>query len=66
MQSKDNRTKSEMVRDALRTLMVAHRKAQLQANLQRYLQDQQALAEAADEVKARMAVTEEALEQAES
>jgi hydroxymethylbilane synthase len=38
------------------------RKAQLQANLQRYLQDQPALAEAADEVEARMAVTKEALE----
>ncbi len=45
--------------------MVARRKAQLQANLQRYLQDRQALAEAADEVEARMAVTEEALERAE-
>ena len=59
-------TKSEMVRDALRTLMIARRRAQLQANLQRYLQDQQALAEAADEVEARMTVTEEALGQAES
>jgi len=62
----DYATKSEMVRDALRTLMVARRRAQLQANLQRYLQDQQALAEAADEVEARMTVTEEALGQAES
>ena len=62
----DYATKSEMVRDALRALMVARRRAQLQANLQRYLQDQQALAEAADEVEARMTITEEALEQAES
>jgi Arc/MetJ-type ribon-helix-helix transcriptional regulator len=61
----DYATKSEMVRDALRTLMVARRRAQLQANLQRYLQDQQALAEAADEVEARVAITEEALERAE-
>ena len=61
----DYATKSEMVRDALRALMIARRRAQLQANLQRYLQDQQALAEAADEVEARMAVTEEALERAE-
>lgn len=61
----DYATKSEMVRDALRALMVARRRAQLQANLQRYLQDRQALAEAADEVEARMTVTEEALEQAE-
>ena len=61
----DYATKSEMVRDALRALMVARRRAQLQANLQRYLQDQQALAEAADEVEARMTVTEEALERAE-
>lgn len=62
----DYATKSEMVREALRTLMVARRRAQLQANLQRYLQDRQALAEAANEVEARMAVTEEALERAES
>ena len=61
----DYATKSEMARDALRTLMVARRKAQLQANLQRYLQDRQALAQAADEVEARVAVTEEALEWAE-
>jgi len=61
----DYATKSEMLRDALRALMVARRRAQLQANLQRYLQDQQALAEAADEVEARMTVTEEALERAE-
>jgi len=61
----DYATKSEMVRDALRALMVARRRAQLQANLQRYLQDREALAEAADEVEARMAITEEALEQAE-
>ena len=61
----DYATKSEMVRDALRALMVARRRAQLQANLQRYLQDRQALAEAADEVEARMAITEEALGQAE-
>ena len=61
----DYTTKSEMVRDALRTLMVTRRRAQLRASLQRYLQDQRALAEAADEVEARMAVTEEALEQAE-
>jgi len=61
----DYATKSEMARDALRTLMVARRKAQLQANLQRYLQDRQVLAQAADEVEARVAVTEEALEWAE-
>jgi Arc/MetJ-type ribon-helix-helix transcriptional regulator len=61
----DYATKSEMVRDALRALMVARRRAQLQANLQRYLQDQQALDQAANEVEARMAVTEEALERAE-
>jgi metal-responsive CopG/Arc/MetJ family transcriptional regulator len=61
----DYATKSEMARDALRTLMVARRKAQLQANLQRYLQDRQALAQAADEVEARVAITEEALEWAE-
>jgi metal-responsive CopG/Arc/MetJ family transcriptional regulator len=62
----DYATKSEMVRDALRTLMVARRRAQLQANLQRYLQDQQALAQIANEVEDRMGLTEEALERVES
>ena len=58
-------TKSETVRDALHIPMVARRKAQLQTNLQRYLQDRPALAQAADELEACMAITEEALRLAE-
>ena len=58
-------SKSEMVRDALRNLMIATRKSQLQANLRRYLKDKQAQMEAADAVEARIFLTEEALEQAE-
>jgi len=54
-------TRSELVRDALRAHMTAARKQKLEASLHRYLQDQQALTEAADEVEARMSVTEEAL-----
>lgn len=61
----DYATRSEMVRDALRTLMVVRRRAQLKDNLQRYLQDRPALAEDADEAEARTAVTEGALERAE-
>jgi metal-responsive CopG/Arc/MetJ family transcriptional regulator len=59
-------TRSELVRDALRVHMTAARKRQLEASLRRYLQDQQALAEAADEVEARMSVTEEALARVEA
>jgi metal-responsive CopG/Arc/MetJ family transcriptional regulator len=59
-------SKSEMVRDALRNLMVAERKSQLQANLRRYLEDKQAQMETADAVEARMFLTEEALKQVEA
>jgi len=58
-------SKSEIVRDALRNLMIVSRKSQLQANLRRYLKDKQAQVGAADAVEARMFLTEEALEQAE-
>ncbi len=58
-------SKSEMVRDALRNFMIAERKSQLQTNLRRYLKDKQAQMETADEVEARMFLTEEALEQVE-
>ena len=59
-------SKSEMVRDALRNLMIAARKSRLQANLRRYLEDKQAQMEAADAVENRMAVTEEAFKQVET
>ena len=58
-------SKSEMVRDALRNFMIAERKSQLQTNLRRYLKDKQIQMETADEVEARMFLTEEALEQVE-
>jgi len=58
-------SKSEMVRDALRNLMIAARKSQLQANLRRHLEDKQAQMEAADAVEKRMFLTEESLKRAE-
>lgn len=54
-------SKSELVREALRHLMVIRRKQELEANLKRYLQDKEALREAAEQVESHMAVTEEAL-----
>lgn len=58
-------SKSEMVRDALRNLIIELRKAQLQANLKRYIEDKQAQTEVADAVESRMPLTEEALQQVE-
>ena len=57
--------KSEMVREALRHLIIDLRKSQLQANLKRYLTDKPAQREVADAVESRMHLTEEALEQVE-
>lgn len=54
-------SKSELIRDALRHWLIRQRKKELEANLQRHLQDAKALRETADEVESRMAVTEEAL-----
>jgi Arc/MetJ-type ribon-helix-helix transcriptional regulator len=54
-------SKSELVREALRQWLIARRKRELEANLARYLQEGEALREAADEVERRLAVTEEAL-----
>ena len=58
-------SKSEMVRDALRNLMIELRKTQLQANLKQYLEDKQAQTEAADAFENSMHITEEALERVE-
>ncbi|MBS1251728.1 MAG: putative nickel-responsive regulator [Anaerolineales bacterium] len=55
-------SKSEVLREALRLLLVEERKQQLRENLQWYLEDKEALQEAADAVEDRMVVTEEALE----
>jgi putative addiction module CopG family antidote len=57
-------SKSEVLRKALRLLLIEERKRQLKANLERYLKDTQALQEAAEAVEARMVVTQEALEHA--
>jgi Arc/MetJ-type ribon-helix-helix transcriptional regulator len=58
----DFANKSEMVRDALKLLMVEWRKNQLQVSLERYLQDEAAQVEAADLAEANMILTEEALQ----
>ncbi|MFQ5342811.1 MAG: ribbon-helix-helix domain-containing protein [Anaerolineae bacterium] len=57
-------SKSEVLREALRLLLIEERKRRLKANLARYLADANALQAAADAVEARMVVTEEALEHA--
>ncbi len=56
-------TKSDLVREALKLMMIEWRKKQLQANLERYLQDETALAEAAAFAEANMALTVEALQE---
>lgn len=58
-------SKSELVREALKQWLVGQRKKDLEANLQRYIQDEKALREAADDVESRMGVTEESLAQVE-
>ena len=52
---------SELVREALRQWLIGQRKKGFRISLQRYLQDEEALREAADEVESRMSVTEESL-----
>ena len=64
-QSHGYASKSELVRDALRNLMIAKRESQLKANLERYLENKRTQKETADEVEARMFITEEALKQLE-
>jgi Arc/MetJ-type ribon-helix-helix transcriptional regulator len=54
-------SKSELIREALRQWLIAQRKRELAANLQRYLQDKEALREAAEDVESRMPATEEVL-----
>ena len=53
---------SDLIRAAIRTMLIESRKRALQDNLRRYLQDKQALAEAADAVESRLPLTAEALE----
>ncbi|MFQ5794350.1 MAG: ribbon-helix-helix domain-containing protein [Candidatus Bipolaricaulia bacterium] len=58
-------SKSEVIREAVRALVIEFQKQKLETNLQRYLEDEEALAEAADVVEGRIAATEEALKRAE-
>lgn len=58
-------SKSALIREALGQWLVERRKRELRSNLKRYLQNEEALREAADEVEERMSVTEEALQRAE-
>ncbi len=58
-------SKSDLVREALSQWLIARRKHELKANLARYLEDEQALRRAAEEVEGRMPLTEEALDRAE-
>jgi len=55
-------SKSEVVREALKLLMVEWRKQRLKASLDRYLEDESALAQAADFAESKMELTEEALQ----
>ena len=56
--------KSEMVRQALKLLMVEWRKDQLRSSLERYLQDETAQSEAAAMAEANVQLAEEALQRA--
>ncbi len=58
-------TKSELVREALRRWLIAQRQRELGANLQRYLQDEEALRAAAADVEGRRPATQEALARSE-
>ncbi|MBM3135620.1 MAG: ribbon-helix-helix protein, CopG family [Chloroflexi bacterium] len=55
----------DMIRVALRNMLIEGRKRALEKNLRRYLQDKQALAEATDAVESRLPLTAEALERVE-
>jgi Arc/MetJ-type ribon-helix-helix transcriptional regulator len=57
--------RSEMVREALKLLMVEWRKDQLRSNLERYLQDEAAQCEAADMAEANAELAAEALQRVE-
>lgn len=59
-------TISELVRTALKALLVERRRHELEQQLQKYLQEAEALAQAAAQVEARLPLTEEALQRATS
>jgi len=56
-------SKSDVIREGLKALVVREQHKQLKENLARYLLEHNALAEAAEEVEGRMSGTEEALKQ---
>ena len=56
-------SKSDVIREGLKALVVREQHRQLKENLARYLLEHEALAEAAREVEGRMSGTEEALKQ---
>ena len=56
-------SKSDVIREGLKALVVREQHRQLKENLARYLHEQGALAKAAQEVGGRMYGTEEALKQ---
>jgi len=56
-------SKSDVIREGLKALVLREQRKQLKDNLARYLHEHQALAEAARQVEDRMSATEEALKQ---
>jgi len=56
---------SDLIQVALRNMLIESRKRALEENLRRYLQNKQALAEAAADAESRMPLTAEALERVE-
>jgi len=56
-------SKSDVIREGLKALVVREQHKQLRENLARYLLEHEALAKAAREVEGRMSGTEEALKQ---
>ena len=57
------RSKSDVIREGLKALAAREQHKQLKENLARYLNEHEAVAEAAQEVEGRMSTTEEALKQ---
>ena len=56
-------SKSDVIREGLKALVVREQHKQLRENLARYLREHEARAKAAREVEGRMSGTEEALKQ---
>ncbi len=56
-------TKSEVIREGLKALVAREQHKHLKANLMCYLNEREALTQAAQDVEDRMSVTEESLKQ---